>query len=334
MAAAPPAARELEVPMDQPNPAIPSDAAFYRGILDQMSDGVYFVDRGRRILFWSEGARRLTGYSSEEVLGRRCQDEILRHVDYSGKGLCREGCPLAACIHDGKPRETRIFLHHKSGHRIPVLVRAQPLRAKDGSIIGAIEIFSDDSAQSEALRRTEEMRRMALLDHLTHLPNRRFLELSLQYAMNVFHTTGTPFGILLLDIDRFKEINDRFGHTAGDRALQEIARSLMASFRPTDVIGRWGGDEFVAVIMNASLDLLEELSRRCALMVAGTSIALQENATVRPSISVGLALAQAGETSEELFHHADQMMYQQKQKPPRPLTEIGGSSVITPDLPK
>lgn len=310
--------------MDQLLPMIPSDAAFYRGILDQMSDGVYFVDRTRRILFWSEGARRLTGYSSEEVVGRRCQDEILRHVDYSGKRLCHDGCPLAACIRDGSAREMRIFLHHKSGHRLPVLVRAQPLRATDGSIIGAIEIFSDDSVQTEALRRAEELKRMALLDHLTQLPNRRFLELSLQYAMNLFHTTGTPFGVLVLDIDRFKEINDRFGHTGGDRALQEIAKSLLASFRPTDVIGRWGGDEFAAVIMNAGLDLLEELSRRCALMLAGTSIALQEDAAVTPSVSVGFALAQAGESGEELFHRADRMMYQRKPKPGSPTTETPG----------
>jgi diguanylate cyclase (GGDEF)-like protein/PAS domain S-box-containing protein len=324
----------VEVPMDQFSPVIPSDAAFYREILDQMSDGVYFVDRNRRILFWSEGASRLTGYSSEEVLGRRCQDEILRHVDYSGKRLCHDGCPLSACIRDGEAREMRIFLHHKSGHRLPVLVRAQPLRANDGSIVGAIEIFSDDSVQTEALRRTEELKRMALLDHLTQLPNRRFLELSLQYAINLFHTTGTPFGVLILDIDRFKEINDRFGHAGGDRALQEIAKSLLASFRPTDVVGRWGGDEFAAVIMNATRDLLEELSRRCALMLAGTAIAMHENAAVTPAVSVGFALAQAGDTGEELFRRADQMMYQRKQNPPHPPAESGGSPLITLDLPK
>ena len=218
--------------MDQVNPAIPADAAFYRGVLDQISDGVYFVDRNRRILFWSEGAQRLTGYTSEEVSGHFCQDEILCHVDYSGKRLCREGCPLLACMRDGNPREARVFLHHKQGRRVPVLVKVQPLRGNDGRIVGAVEIFSDDTAQTESLRRTEEMRKMALLDHLTQLPNRRFLELSLQSAMSEFWSMGISFGILVFDLDEFKQVNDRFGHAAGDLVLRETARTLGASLRP------------------------------------------------------------------------------------------------------
>jgi len=298
--------------MDPLNPAIPADAAFYRGVLDQISDGVYFVDRSRRILFWSEGARRLTGYSSEEVTGHFCQDEILCHVDYSGKRLCREGCPLLACMRDGSPREARVFLHHKLGRRVPVLVKVQPLRESDGRIVGAVEIFSDDTAQTESLRRTEELRKMALLDHLTQLPNRRFLELSLQSAMNEFQSLGMQFGLVVFDLDRFKEVNDRFGHAAGDRVLQETARTLVASLRPTDIVARWGGDEFVALIHNASTDLLEVLSSRCIVMVHETSVAAQGDVVVRPSASAGFALVRAGETPEELFHRADRMMYGRK----------------------
>jgi diguanylate cyclase (GGDEF)-like protein/PAS domain S-box-containing protein len=300
--------------MNQFNPVIPGDAAFYRGILDQMSDGVYMVDRTRQILSWSEGARRLTGYTGEEVIGRYCGDEILCHVDYAGKRLCQDRCLFAACMHDGQGREARAFLRHKQGRRVPVLVRVQPLRAGDGSVVGAIEIFSDDTARTEALRKIEGMRKMAHLDHLTQLPNRRLLELSLQCAMNEFQTMGMPFGLLFFDLDAFKEINDQFGHAAGDRVLLEIAKTLVASLRPTDVVGRWGGDEFLAIVHNANTDLLEELSRRCAAMVTETSVAVRGNARVRPSTSVGVAMIRAGESAEELFHRADQMMYQRKWK--------------------
>jgi diguanylate cyclase (GGDEF)-like protein len=189
----------------------------------------------------------------------------------------------------------------------------QPLRDKDGSVIGAIEIFRDDTAQTEALRRIEELRKMALLDPLTQLPNRRFMELSLQCAMNEFHSMGMQFGLLVFDLDGFKDTNDRFGHAAGDRVLREVARSLAASLRPTDVVGRWGGDEFIAVIHNASLELLEGLSRRCTAMVNETSVALPGDAVVRPSVSVGVALNRLGETTEALFNRADQMMYRCKQ---------------------
>ena len=86
------------VPKGPNNPITPSDPGFYKEILDHMSDGVYFVDRDRRILYWNEGARRLTGYNAEELLGKRCQDDVLCHVDSTGRSLCQSDCPLAASI--------------------------------------------------------------------------------------------------------------------------------------------------------------------------------------------------------------------------------------------
>ena len=85
------------------------DPGFYKELLDQMSDGVYFVDRERRILYWNEGAFRLSGYKAEEMVGRLCQDDILCHVDASGRRLCHEGCPLSASVEDGGSREARFF---------------------------------------------------------------------------------------------------------------------------------------------------------------------------------------------------------------------------------
>lgn len=121
---------------------------------------MYFVDRNRKILYWNEGACRLSGYSAQELVGRSCQDDILCHVDYEGKRLCQDGCPLSASIEDGGSHEADVFLRHKQGRRVPVNVRVQPLRGADESIVGAIEIFSDNSAQTEATRRTEAMKQI------------------------------------------------------------------------------------------------------------------------------------------------------------------------------
>ena len=227
-----------------------ADPGFYKELLDHMSDGVYFVDRERRILYWNEGAYRLTGYKSEEILGKRCQDDILCHVDSTGKQLCHDGCPLSASIEDGGLHQANVFLRHKYGRRVPVNVRVQPIRDAEGGVIGAIEIFSDDSAQHEARRKTEALERMAFLDYLTQLPNRRFLEMSIRTALTEFEVHKDPFGVLLIDLDSFKTINDSFGHSCGDRALQEVAKTLTGSLRPTDIVGRWGGDEFLAIAGN------------------------------------------------------------------------------------
>ena len=148
------------------------------------------------------------------MLGRCCE-EFLGHVDATGKRLCLDCSPLAACVRDGSAYEAQVFLRHKQGGRVPVAVRVQPIRAADGSIVGAVEIFSDETAHHVARREAEELERLAFLDQVTHLPNRRYLEMALRTALNEYHVHKDTFGLMVIDLDRFKTINDRFGHGTG-----------------------------------------------------------------------------------------------------------------------
>jgi len=290
----------------------PKEPSFYKELLDHMSDGVYFVDRNRCILYWNEGASRLSGYGAEEMLGRHCNDNILCHVDESGKHLCQEGCPLSASIHDGGLHEASVFLRHKQGRRVPVSVRVQPMRSSDGSIIGAIEIFSDDSTQREVRRQKAAMERLAFLDHLTNLPNRRYMEMSLKTANAEYEIHQDPFGVVVIDLDKFKDINDTFGHSYGDLALQEVAHTLSGSLRPTDTVGRWGGDEFLAILRNVDCMSLKMLSERCVALVRETSIASSNGIPIHLSVSAGAALSHQSQDTEELLKRADELMYRSK----------------------
>jgi diguanylate cyclase (GGDEF)-like protein/PAS domain S-box-containing protein len=289
-----------------------TNPTFYKELLDQMSDGVYFVDRDREIHYWNAGAYRLTGYKSEELIGKCCKDDILCHVDLEGNSLCKESCPLVACINDGKFREADVFLRHKEGRRVPVHVRVQPLYDERGSIAGAIEIFSDISAEMDTRRKIEEMRRLAFLDHLTQLPNRRLLELLTSSAQSEFLVHGEPFGVLIFDVDDFKTINDRYGHSCGDRALQQLARIVSNALRPSDAFGRWGGDEFLAIIHNADVEVLRGLAERCAMLARQTLISTGEGHQISLSISLGAALSRFEEDSQALIERADKLMYQSK----------------------
>jgi diguanylate cyclase (GGDEF)-like protein/PAS domain S-box-containing protein len=291
-----------------------ADPGFYKELLDHMSDGVYFVDRERRIQYWNEGAYRLTGYQAQDIIGRFCQDNILCHVDYAGKRLCLEGCPLSACIADGSQHEADIFLRHKQGRRVPVHVRVQPIRGADGTIAGAVEIFSDGSAQVEALRKAESLNRLAFLDHLTKVPNRRFMEMSLNTALSEYQVHHDPFGVMLIDLDQLKNINDTFGHGCGDRALQEAAKTLAGSLRTADVVGRWGGDEFLAIMSHVDHLVLSTLAQRCVAMVKQTSISGADGKPISLSISVGATLAGGDVTVEELIQRADKLMYESKKE--------------------
>ena len=288
------------------------DPSFYQEILFHMRDGVYFVDRERRILYWNGGATNLTGYPPSEMIGRLCYDNILAHVNGCGTSLCETMCPLSAAIERGESQEASVFLRHRCGHRLPVLVRVEPILGRDGRVEGAVEIFSNNSAQVEAERRIHDMKRMAFIDALTELPNRRYLEMILESAHREFRAEKLAFGVMVIDVDRFKEINDRFGHRCGDSVLCEIGKTLVSCIRSNDVLGRWGGDEFVAVIRGISAEELESIAERCVALVSRSEIMREGEQRLPVSISVGASIVRECESAEELFSRADRLMYESK----------------------
>jgi PAS domain S-box-containing protein len=152
------------------------DNASYARIIESLHDGLYFVDTNRIITYWNKAAEQISGFNAHEVVDRSCSDNILTHVDSDGNSLCTSMCPLAASIFDGKPREAEIYMHHKDGHRIPVSVRISPLTDREGAIIGGIELFTDISNQAANALRVKELEKLALLDNLTQLANRNYVE--------------------------------------------------------------------------------------------------------------------------------------------------------------
>ena len=118
-------------------------------VLDSLFDGVYIVDRDRRILFWNRGAEELTGYSAADVTNRLCWDAILNHIDEEGCLLCRGHCPLMRAIATGAEVRERIYPLHRDGRRFPVDTHVAPLRDHAGDIIGAVEVFRDASREED-----------------------------------------------------------------------------------------------------------------------------------------------------------------------------------------
>ena len=96
-------------------------------IVDEAPQGIYVLDAERKIVFWSAGAERITGYSREEMVGRHCFEGMLDHIDREGVHLCHDFCPMMATIFDGQSREQPVFLKDRTGQRIPVMVHTEPL---------------------------------------------------------------------------------------------------------------------------------------------------------------------------------------------------------------
>jgi diguanylate cyclase (GGDEF)-like protein len=116
------------------------------------------------------------------------------------------------------------------------------------------------------------------------------------------------FGILLFDLDSLKVINDKYGHSAGDEALRQAGQALAGALRPTDVVGRWGGDEFLAVVNHVDRQILSELARRAVRMTERKRLEVQ-GGEVLLSVSAGATLAQPGESVEAVVQRADALLY-------------------------
>ncbi|MGA2010464.1 MAG: GGDEF domain-containing protein [Solirubrobacteraceae bacterium] len=291
-------------------------------LLDDLSDGVYLVDRRRTIRFWNRACEQITGYAASEVVGHRCSEDILRHVDDDGRRLCVGLCPLVHTMRDGTPRAARVWLHHKLGHRIPVRVSVKAIRDGNGRVIGAIETFNEDSAPAAAAERIAELEQLAMVDALTGVPNRRFLDLTLSSRLGELRRHGAPFVVAFGDIDHFKQVNDVYGHAIGDAVLRMVASTLAANLRGSDMLARVGGEEFVLLLYHAGAgtslagcERLRRLVRSSSISVAGHDLSV--------TISFGATLATPSDRPETVSHRADALLYESKR---------AGRDRITTDL--
>lgn len=280
-------------------------------LADHIPNGMYLVDKDRRIVDWNAAAERLTGYKKEEVVGKWCGDAILEHVDEYGNSLCGDRCPLLMAARLGMDCRSDVLMHHKQGHRVPVHVLASPIRAESGEITGMVETFTDNTAKLELLERARELERVALIDALTGIGNRRYCEQQIRGSIEDLHRNGTPFGIVLWDIDNFKSINDRYGHACGDAVLRMVGQSLASNLRSFDFAGRWGGEEFIVLFHNSTAAGGERIARRLRVLVQ-RSFVVWEGERVAVTVSGGVAQARPNETVDSLFNRADRLLYQAK----------------------
>jgi diguanylate cyclase (GGDEF)-like protein/PAS domain S-box-containing protein len=298
------------------------DDRFFKDLIDNLTEGVYFLDRARRITYWNRGAERLTGYLSEEVLGRRCADGLLQHMDPQGHLLCNDGCPMEGTMRDGRDRVAEVFLHHKKGHRVPITVRAVPIRGVGGEIVGAVEVFNDISGQVLAAERIRELETLSLIDPLTGAGNRRYSEIQLTSRLAEKKRYDLPVGLLFVDVDRFKEVNDRYGHAAGDDVLRIVGKTLANGLRAGDFLGRWGGEEFVVLVGGLDAHGLPEAGQRLRALVASSSVPAARG--LRVTVSIGVTEARRDDTVDSLVGRADALMYEaKKQGRDRVVSDIG-----------
>lgn len=290
------------------------DDKFFKMMLDNLYDGVYFCDWERKISYWNKAAEKLTGYKAEEVINSHCWDNILMHTNMTGERMCdSDKCPAVKAMKEGKLVEAEVYLKHKGGYRIPVVTRISPIRDESGKVIGAIEIFNDNSAKIAAFQKIEKLEELAFIDALTGVGNRRYSEIKIHAKLEEMRRYAWvgDFGMLFIDIDHFKLLNDNYGHAVGDEMLKMVATTIMRNLREDDFIGRWGGEEFIVLISHVDRKNLLAIAEKLRGLIASLDL-VAAGMNIKTTISIGATVAKKEDDMDALVRRADRIMYESK----------------------
>jgi len=287
------------------------DPASWPQLLERSFEGAFLIDQEKNILFWNQGAESISGYSAAEAIGRKCSEKLLAPIDEEGRLLCSQLCPVNKAVSEGLTQHLEIYIHHKEGYRLPVMMRIIPLHNSSQEVIGSAHIFIDTSPRLSMPPRAEELNRLDLIDTQTLIGNRTFLKIYLQSRLQEMQKFGLTFGLLLIDIDHLGEINDLYGRLTGDRIIATIARTLLSNLRFVDVLGRWGDDEFLAIITNVDESKLDVVANKLRLLVQNSFI-FTNGRSVSATVSIGATLARKRDNVKELTERAEKLMYHSK----------------------
>jgi len=281
-------------------------------IIDNLFDGVYFVDTERRITYWNKAAESITGYRAEEIIGQYCQSNILNHIDSDGRALCMLGCPLFATIIDGRQRADQVFLQHKEGHRIPVQINILPI-IEDAVIVGAVEIFRISSFEINENRIIKKPLEAPLNDDFTTNTNREKTESYLTYRLHELKSFQRKFCVILLSIDDISKLSNAYGPDIGKKLLDRVYKSISYNIRPYDFFSYFHNEEFIGVFeikKNYEATLLAEKIR---ILVAGSDIH-HELGNLSATASLGVTAARENDTVGTIIQRAGSLLRQSKQK--------------------
>ncbi|TCL65273.1 PAS domain S-box-containing protein/diguanylate cyclase (GGDEF)-like protein [Hydrogenispora ethanolica] len=302
--------------------ALRESEASFRAIFDHAGLGIVLVETEQwRIAESNPAFSALSGYTAAELRNRSLL-ELFPEADRAfQEDLFRKR--LAGESGDGQLEQKYV---HRSGRIIWANVACSMIPRPDGSPRFLLIMINDitarkktEEAASQALALAEESRaraeRLACTDCLTGLLNQRALMSRLNAELNRARREHLPLSIILIDLDYFKQINDTYGHLAGDLALKTFAACLAANCRPDDFVGRYGGEEFIVCLPETAATEAVGVAERLRSAMSGLAITLPDAALpIEVTASFGVATLRAGSgiTLERLFHRADQAMYQAK----------------------
>jgi len=285
-----------------------------------IADGIAIVDLQGRITCLNPVASHLTGWKEEHALGRKLSN-VVHFMDREGRAL--------NVLNEGffSGRQEIVSLRRRDGHVILVDGAVSQIHDHDRRAIGSVITFRNVTASA---RLTRELAYHANHDFLTGLHNRRVFNAQLRRAVGHAAESGSGHALLYIDLDRFKAVNDRGGHVAGDELLRQLAILLRKQLRAHDTIARLGGDEFAVLLENCTAAQAAWVSEKIRSAIANFAF-LWHGRTFRIGASIGQVCFADGKRSvDDIVGIADHMCYLAKASGRNRIASYGMQASDTP----
>ena len=285
---------------------------FLSTIFDSIHDPFSIVNHEYRIIKFNDAYARMREKRSGDLFGKKCYEAL-----HNRPGVCDE-CIVDRTFQTKDPCAKEKQLTLSDGSTLWIEIYTYPIFDHAGNVSHVIEytrnITDRKQEEEEKKRMIATLNHLSTTDGLTGLLNRRALNDTLKHEIDRATRYNTNLSLVLCDIDKFKHINDSFGHTAGDRALLSVAMALQKSLRKADIVGRYGGDEFMIILPETSLAGAKRIAEKIRRTVEGLDLEIPWNKQVRVTLSMGVASCCAPvENIDTFVTLADTALYASKE---------------------
>ncbi len=285
---------------------------FQKRLLESMHDGVVFFDLSGRVIIWNRGATELTGLSREMIHFKMWKPRVVDMRDLEGNATKTHSCPIRHCLQSGTESTQRMTVTNRcTGLRVTVDLHLMPVRDARGTCHGVIMIIHDASSERSLEQTVETLHTKATRDALTGVDNRAEFDRRLEEQFAIHHASGEPLSLVICDIDRFKSINDTYGHQAGDDALVGFAELIATGSRDDDFVARYGGEEFVLICPGCDARSAAKKADEIRKKLAATPQASLNNTVM--TASFGVTQMRSRDTPAAMLKRADKALYRAKE---------------------
>lgn len=284
----------------------------YLYFLESLYDGFYIVDSDLKVVVWNPGIETLLGKSVSEMLYSPWSARELQYADENGIPMAEGQCPLRQVLQTGRAMNIYGQVGTADGQFLNVEIQTVPLLDAQGRLHGVAEILRDRSRVTHKPQDYRDLKLAATRDALTGVANRGELEaqLTLLLAETSRLEWREPFSLIFMDVDHFKQINDNYDHVVGDKVLIEVARLVQRETYSAEIIGRYGGEEFVVLCPETSKE--QAVNRANRIRVALSRVKIPDLKGRVVTASFGVTEAVPGDTLESLFRRSDKALYTAK----------------------